>query len=295
MGPTDPIAVRRALAPARVAFVAVGIALLAVGAWGATGDADTSLRVPRSSASDAVLTDSLLIAAGASVSASLIYVARILRHSRGARQTLRRSSDRRVQWLRALLGTAVILAAATGGLLMSRTDQQPAQPDPAAPPTSVEERPGRSTGEGAEGWTALSLVIGGAVAVVAGAVWSNRRWRKERRGAADELSPPPARADVRDLEALDPPEAIRSAYASARGAIASLGVAARASETPAEYLDRVREGAPSVQRPATTLTRLFELVRFSHHRVTVAMKADALAAHAAVVAEVEHEDAGQAT
>ena len=68
-------------------------------------------------------------------------------------------------------------------------------------------------------------------------------------------------------------------------AYTKLGVSSRAPETPYEYLDRVRATAPSVERQLTTLTRLFEVARFSHHPVTPAMKADAIAAYAVVADE----------
>jgi hypothetical protein len=61
-----------------------------------------------------------------------------------------------------------------------------------------------------------------------------------------------------------------------------MGVPPRPPETPYEYLDRVREDAPGVSRPVATLTRLFEIARFSHHPVTAEMKADAIEAYTQV-------------
>jgi hypothetical protein len=118
-------------------------------------------------------------------------------------------------------------------------------------------------------------------------VWWHQRGRRSRGVLIfdDDFSPYQSSVPL-DLEPLEPVEAIRAAYAGARRAISSLGVAARAPETPYEYLDRVRAGAPAVQRPVATLTRLFELARFSHHPVTAAMKADAIAAYADVIGEV---------
>ena len=69
--------------------------------------------------------------------------------------------------------------------------------------------------------------------------------------------------------------------------VASVGIAPRAPETPYEYLDRVRRAGPSdTVRPIATLTRLFEIVRFSQHDVTTEMKAEAIAAHDSIVREV---------
>ena len=68
-----------------------------------------------------------------------------------------------------------------------------------------------------------------------------------------------------------------------------MGVSSRPPETPYEYLDRVRASAPNFERPIATLTRLFEIARFSHHPVTPQMKIDAIAAYDTVVAELARE------
>ena len=47
-----------------------------------------------------------------------------------------------------------------------------------------------------------------------------------------------------------------------------------------------RLAPPPTVRPIATLTRLFELARFSHHPLTPAMKQEAIAAHDAVITEV---------
>ncbi len=128
-------------------------------------------------------------------------------------------------------------------------------------------------------------VAAGAIAVGAVVlVW----YRRGRGGGSinfvdDHVRPQPS--TPLDLEALAPADAVRAAYAAARNALEPLGVSSRAPETPYEYLDRVRETAPRVERQVATLTRLFEVARFSHHPVTPAMKAEAIAAFNIVTGE----------
>lgn len=272
----------------RVAFVAVGVALLAVSAWSISraATADSSPDLPGNPGGDAILNDVLLVAGGALAAALLIYLAPILRQGRGPKRVADDEVPRAALWLRLLAGSAVILGVAAAALLLARSRQEATPPIEAAPPTTIEERSEPSEGAGAQGWAALGLVGVGAVAVVIGVVWWQRRGRH---GAAwtDEFDFVQSEsAETLDLDALEPVDAIRAAYAAARQAISSLGVAVRAPETPYEYLARVRDGAPAVQRPVATLTQLFEVARFSHHPVTPAMKADAIAAYAAVMSEV---------
>ena len=291
VGATDQSAARRTSGRAggRVAFVAVGVALLALGAFSASRAApsDASPDLPGNpGGGDAILNDALLVAGGALAAALLIYVAPILRQGRGPKRVADDEVPRAALWLRLLAGAAVILTVVAAILILSRGRQEPNPPVEAPPPTTVEEQGEPTEGAGAQGWAALGLASAGAVAVIIGVVWWKRRGRHGG-GAIDDFDFVRTEAtESFDFDALDPVDAIRAAYAAARHAISSLGVAARAPETPYEYLERVRSGAPAVQRPVATLTRLFEVARFSHHPVTPAMKADAIAAHAAVMSEV---------
>ena len=291
VGATDQSAARRApgRVGARVAFVVVGVTLLAVGAWGASraATADNSPDLPGTAGGgDAILNDALLVAAGALAAALLIYVAPILRQGRGPKRIGDDEEIRAPLWLRLLGGVAVILAVAAAVLVLARSRQESAEPLPSAPPTTVEEQGEPTEGAGATGWAALGLAAAGAAAVIVAVIWWHRRGHGGGARLYDDDFVPSPPAESLDLEELDPVEAIRAAYAAARYAIGSLGVAARAPETPYEYLDRVRAGAPSVQRPVASLTRLFEVARFSHHPVTPAMKAEAIAAYTAVTSEV---------
>ena len=274
----------------RIAFVIVGVALLAVGAFSASraATADNSPDLPGNpGGGDAILNDTLLVAGGALAAALLIYMAPILRQGRGPKRVADDDVPTAALWLRLLAGSAVILAVVAAVLLLSRSRQENAPPTEAAPPTTIEERGEPTEGAGAQGWAAVGLAGAGAVAVIIAVVWWKRRGRHGAVWNDDLDFVQPESSDTLDLDALEPVDAIRAAYATARQAISSLGVAVRAAETPYEYLARVRTDAPAVQQPVAALTRLFEVARFSHHPVTPAMKAEAIAAHTAVISEVE--------
>jgi hypothetical protein len=277
----------------RVAFVAVGVVLLGVAAWSASRAAnDSAPDLPkRGGGNDAVWNNLFLLMAGAGAAALLIYIAPILARQGRRPKRMADEEEREVPlWLRLLLGSFAILAAVGLLLLLTRNKPQTENLFAQAPTTTTAPAADQSSsdGAGAHGWAALGLFGAGAAAVVVGLVWWNRRGRGG--GAIDDafddldLAGP---AVPIDLASLPPAEAIRAAYAAARRALATVGVAARAPETPYEYLDRVRRDAPSsTLRPVSTLTRLFELARFSHHPLTPAMKDEAIAAHDAVVVEV---------
>lgn len=278
---------------ARVAFVVVGVALLALAAWSASRAAgtDSSPDLPGNPGDNtAILNDSLLIAAGAAAAALLIYMAPILRQGRGPKRAVDEELPRPALWLRLLTGALVILATVAAVLVLTRNRQESTQPLPEAPPTTVQNQQVEPTeGAGARGWAALTLFGVGALVVVIGVVWWQRRGRaRGEYSLDDEFMSIQHVVEPLDLEALDPHDAIRTAYAAARRAVSSLGVAARAAETPYEFLDRVRATAPAVQRPVATLTRLFEIARFSHHPLTTEMKTEAVEAYGAVMAEVAH-------
>jgi hypothetical protein len=272
-------------------FVLLGVVLLGIGAWSASRAAnDKAPELPdRPSGDGAVWNNTLLVTAGAAAAALVIYVAPILARQ-GRRPKLAADEEQREipLWMRLLVAAFVLIALGAALLLLTRSRPQNENLFEAAPTTTLQSSPQEPTeGKGAQGWAALGLFAGGAVAVVVVLVLWNRRGRGGAIGDLHDdldLSPPAAPAD---LASLPPAEAIRAAYASARRALASVGVAARAPETPYEYLDRVRRDAPSgTVRPIATLTRLFVLARFSHHQLTLAMKEEAIAAHDVVVADV---------
>ena len=190
-------------------------------------------------------------------------------------------------WLRIAVGLFVMFAVVLMIMLAARNRPDQTQPPLVLAPAPPEEvRPPPGTRAGAHGWSAAALAAAGAIAVVTAVVVWKRRGRVRVVMSDVDARPLAPPAEPVDFDALDPADAIRAAYAAARHALAPMGVPSRPPETPYEYLDRVRAVAPNFQRPVATLTRLFEVARFSHHPVTSAMKADAIAAYDMVVGEV---------
>ncbi|HUP73861.1 MAG TPA: DUF4129 domain-containing protein [Acidimicrobiales bacterium] len=273
-----------------VGLVAIGVALLCVAAWSASRSSigGSSPDIPTSvDGSEAVLNDALLVAAGALVAVLVIFVAPAwFRQGRG-RAARRADEEPRPAkfWLGLLAGVAVILAIALFIMLASRNQPADLPPLSEAPATTEPAQPSEGERAGARGWTATALFAAGALAVGIGVlVWHTRGRGQGWINVVDDRELPQTSTPI-DFEALAPADAVRAAYAAARNALEPLGVSSRAPETPYEYLDRVRANAPGVERQVTTLTRLFEVARFSHHPVTPAMKADAIAAYTIVADE----------
>ncbi|MEO8692458.1 MAG: DUF4129 domain-containing protein [Acidimicrobiales bacterium] len=268
-----------------VALVAAGVILLGIAAWSTsrarTGDPTADL--PSGvRGSDAALNDTLLVAAGALAAIVVIFVAPAL--IRQGRQSPRAAADDDPRpsnvWLRVFGGVMVIFAVVLVIMLAARNRPDQTEPLLQSPSAPEEIRPQAETRSGAHGWSALALAAAGAIAVGAAVVVAHRRGRT--RGPVshgDRHLPPALPREPLDLDALAPTEAVRAAYAAARNELTTLGVELRPPETPYQYLDRVRDSAPIAERPVATLTRLFEVARFSHHPVTPAMKAEAIAAY----------------
>jgi hypothetical protein len=87
----------------------------------------------------------------------------------------------------------------------------------------------------------------------------------------------------------DPRRAIISAYARMERVLATHGWARKPSRSPLEYLEESlqRLAVPAV--PARSLTELFEIAKFSHHRVDISMKRRAIDALVAVRQALEGE------
>jgi hypothetical protein len=273
-----------------VALVAIGVVLLGVAAWsasraslgGESPDLSGSVR-----GNEAALNDALLVAVGALVAAVVILVApALLRQRRGPAMAGDDETPRPRFWLRIVVGVLVMFAVVLAIMLAARNRPDQTQPLLVAPAPREEVRPQPGTRAGAHGWSAAALAAAGAIAVVTALVVWRRRGRVRGPMSEVDVRPLPSPAEPVDFDALAPADAIRAAYAAARHALAPMGVPSRPPETPYEYLDRVRTVAPSFERPLATLTRLFEVARFSHHPVTPAMKADAIAAYDMVAGEV---------
>ena len=85
---------------------------------------------------------------------------------------------------------------------------------------------------------------------------------------------------------LEPRRAVIRAYAAMERSLADQGVARKFFEAPLEYMSRVLEQASVSRQWVHRLTDLFELAKFSHHSIDVAMKEDALAAVDNIQAEL---------
>ena len=277
-----------------VALVAIGVVLLGVAAWSASrarlgsGSANPSATVR---GGQAALNDAILVAVGALAAAVVILVAPAFLRARRVPAMAGAETPRPQFWLRIAVGIVVLFAIVLAVMLAARN--RPDQTQPLAPPPAPTEEispPPGGTRAGAHGWTATALAAAGAIAVVTAIVV----WRRRGRGRGslrdvDYRALTPRPAEPVDFSALDPTEAIRAAYAAVRQALVPMGVSSRPPETPYEYLDRVRASAPNFEGPVATLTRLFEIARFSHHPVTPQMKIDAIAAYDTVVAELARE------
>ncbi|MEO5837322.1 MAG: DUF4129 domain-containing protein [Acidimicrobiales bacterium] len=284
---------RRGARSARESFalVAFGVLLLGVAAWSAsrakTGNASANLP-SNVRGSEAALNDALLVVAGAIAAAVVIFVAPALirqgRRPPGYRNEVETGGSQ--LWLRVLGGVLVIFAVVLVIMLAARNRPDQIEPLPQEAPPPEEVRSQQETRSGAHGWSAAALAAAGAIAVgTAVLVWSRRG---RGRGPAPDLDhhrPLAAPRQPVDFDPLDPADGVRAAYAAARDELVLLGVELRPPETPYQYLDRVRESAPVVERSVATLTRLFEVARFSHHPVTPAMKAEAIAAYRAIAGE----------
>lgn len=145
----------------------------------------------------------------------------------------------------------------------------------------------------------LLLVLGVVAAAVAGAMY---RLSYARRSA----QPEPRRDDEKangdpDLEPLnvavagtidsmlaesDPKTAILGAYARLLEGLAACGLARRDHEAPLEHLHRALTILPIRREPVRQLIGLFELARFSTHRLTPAHRAQALEGLRAAAADL---------
>jgi Domain of unknown function (DUF4129) len=133
-------------------------------------------------------------------------------------------------------------------------------------------------------WWEYGISIALAGLVIAAVVWALRR--------EDALSrtPPdlPFRARVlsyavdaglHDARAeRDPRRAVIAAYATMERILAARGLPRRETEAPLEYMSRLFAELGVGSQSIHTLTDLFEVARFSHHRVGPAMKERAIAA-----------------
>jgi hypothetical protein len=279
----------RARRPANVLLVAVGLVLLGVIAWSAArSDVDGGARTDAGTPLDEGIGNDLgLVLAGA---AGTVVVLAILPFLFRRRDRLRgeRDTDSPVNWRRVVATVMLGLALVYAMLLLARRHEDETEEPPPAPPPEATDAPETEGSEGATGWTAVALLASGAVVVlvVAAVVHHRRRGRRFAVGerVAVAVSAPPT---VLELDALDPAEAVRAAYAGGLHLLASIGIEREVAETPREHLARVRTAEPDATEPLSILIARYELVRYSHHAITPEMKDDVVRAYSALTTMVD--------
>jgi hypothetical protein len=201
-----------------------------------------------------------------------LFVMAFILTQKNARSRYRRPARAKVPWwaqviaVVVILGTAVILSEALGGLL------------------DIEEFLDFRDSVGNVVDSAIeyesSTFMGGiltafmAVSLVASVVW----WFLMVRAtiATPNGTPQPdafVAAAVKDLDTIaDPRTAILACYAHLQQMVVASGVETRRSDTPLQLLERVLDARNVDPGSITTLTQLFERARFSPHEVDESMR-----------------------
>jgi flagellar biosynthesis protein FliQ len=136
------------------------------------------------------------------------------------------------------------------------------------------------------------VAAGLAAIVVLGTVATDLVRRRESSRPEDEeaFEAQLARVVEVTIDALrrepDPRRAVVAAYASMERVLGSHGLPRSPAEAPLEYLGRILRDLDVRESAVATLTRLFEYARFSPHEIGPELKDDALAALAAVRADL---------
>ena len=147
-------------------------------------------------------------------------------------------------------------------------------------------------------WTFGLLALATAAGALALALWVAFGDLVTRRRAEDEEQPagPLARAVAESLEDLEAePDARRAiiyCYARFERAAAASRLERRPSWTPSEFMREALGSRPLPQRSLATLTGLFEVARFSDHRLGPGERARAIRALDDLKAALEPTDAG---
>lgn len=183
-----------------------------------------------------------------------------------------------------LIAIVVVLVALAIGPQQAADDELVT--DPAPVPTSLQvdtavageqSRGGQSTEIAA---LLVILVIVGALLVRSGsrqAVPASRLDDGFDEPAEVDLGPAIDEATHHLQIGTDPRMAVIAAYAGLERALAGLGHGREPAETPSEHLKRVLSAVPVLAAPAVRLGRLYELARFSNHRITEAHRRSAAA------------------
>jgi Domain of unknown function (DUF4129) len=206
----------------------------------------------------------------------------------------------RAPWYERLLGLFVqlLLVAAAVAIVLRSHRRFPLPPGeggrPAQGPASLTQHPRGSGGDRID-WLPILMAVG-AVGVVTAAVVFVVRARLRRAWAGQPVEAPAAAVveaideSLDDLEReRDPRRAVIRAYGRMERTLGEHGLARRAPETPLEYLARALQALAGSRQSAERLTRLFERAKFSPHPIDLRMRDEALAALAALRAELEPE------
>jgi hypothetical protein len=194
-----------------------------------------------------------------------------------------------------LIGYLVLIAvlAALSGRTLGLEPRLPASQEDTAVPVANPGEP--IAAEPAPAPTRVRVVwplVGGLVALLLAAAVVGALL--VRRGSREKRLPREARAGLQQAldEAIedlrrepDPRKAVVAAYARMEQALTVHGLPRRPAEAPYEYLTRAA-GAIEAEKQMAALTELFEVAKFSQHRVGEAMRERAIAALVAVRDEV---------
>ncbi|HUQ23850.1 MAG TPA: DUF4129 domain-containing protein [Gaiellaceae bacterium] len=293
--PVRPLSDVRATATTVVGLLLVSLVALASGgsAWHAGGRQDVPVGV----------VGALAAAAGVLAIGSLllVWVGTPSVETRGRRR--RRPGAGHLEGLGASLSAAGKAAAIVGGaiglfLLLTLPFLVPAAATPVgATPGNAAPRGHASTSapaghptSGALRW----LVVGSAAAVLllapAAVFVRGRRARRERRAVVPDAAArvgSDLRRSLADLESeRDPRLAVQRAYARMEESLGEIELSRAPDETPTEFTGRVLRVLGASAAAASDLTGLFEIARFSEHRMDEDDRRRAIASVRRVEAEV---------
>jgi hypothetical protein len=203
---------------------------------------------------------------------TLIYGLAVLRRERRARS---------MSGLWSILVIVAIAAIATA--VMHAHHQRRAAPHPpaairtVAPAEPSQPKPSQPTpGSGATWWEVL--ILSGVALVALGLATRKGRAAVGWRTATDhDLLVALVDDSLEDLRAEpDPRRAVIAAYARMERGLSAGGLTRQRAETALEYLGRVLAARRVSETAATRLTRLFEQAKFSHHRIGLDAKDEAI-------------------
>ena len=183
-----------------------------------------------------------------------------------------------------IIGVPVLMARA------SRNDHRRLASTPTASPSpSMTEPPAKLAGnKGGDLWLKIGSAVGAFIVVVGALAFlllprlRKREPGQEASGHARGRQTAVSEAVTLSLEDLrrerDPRRAIVAAYAHMERVFAGAGLPRPPQETPTEYLGRVLTSAAAPAPAVSSLTRLFQEARFSHHDLSDSQREDALSA-----------------